>query len=146
MCPELAGKFKLLVVTKSENMMEAALSSMENTMRHTFSELRKGQQISPEQQRIRDAAQEKLVNVMREEISWEKFKKIYIAIYKETFTQEEIDGLIAFYKSPAGSAFVEKMPIVIQKVTVEMQSIAAPVMEKMRVAARQIAVEAGSIK
>lgn len=36
-------------------------------------------------------------------------------IYQETFEQEEIDGLDAFYGSPAGQAFVAKMPVVMQK-------------------------------
>jgi hypothetical protein len=36
-------------------------------------------------------------------------------IYSEVFTQEEVDGLIAFYSSPAGKAFVAKMPIVTSK-------------------------------
>lgn len=40
---------------------------------------------------------------------------IQIPIYRETFEQAEIDGLIAFYGSPVGQAFVNKMPTVSQK-------------------------------
>ena len=53
------------------------------------------------------------------------------------FTQEEIDGLIAFYESPAGATFVEKMPVVMQKSMSIMQSRAATVMEKMNAARRR---------
>ena len=32
-----------------------------------------------------------------------------------THPQKEIDSLVAFYSSPAGQAFIRKMPIVLQK-------------------------------
>jgi len=69
-------------------------------------------------------------------------RPLYIQIYQETFTQEEIDGLIAFYKSPAGVAFVDKMPVVMQRSMSIMQSRIAPMMEKMKAAMQQAADEA----
>jgi uncharacterized protein len=60
--------------------------------------------------------------MLREEMTWDKLRPVYVQIYQESFTQEEIDGLIAFYESPAGFAFVEKMPFVMQKSMSIMQS------------------------
>ena len=48
--------------------------------------------------------------VIREELSWARLKPDFAAIYAETFSQHEIDGLIAFYQGPIGSALVAKMP------------------------------------
>jgi hypothetical protein len=52
---------------------------------------------------------------VNEEMSWEKMQPLMRQLYKETFTQSEVDGMTAFYKSPAGIALVEKMPIIFQK-------------------------------
>jgi hypothetical protein len=62
-------------------------------------------------------------------------------IYQESFTQEEIDGLIAFYESPAGVAFVEKMPFAMQKSMSIMQSRMAPMMEKIKAAMKEAIAE-----
>ncbi len=43
-------------------------------------------------------------------------------IYADVYTEEEIDGILAFYNSPAVEAFVQKMPEVLQRlVPVTMQ-------------------------
>ena len=36
-------------------------------------------------------------------------------VYTDTYTEEEIDGILAFYKSPVGKAFLQKMPEVMQR-------------------------------
>ena len=36
-------------------------------------------------------------------------------MYRSTFEQDEIDGLVSFYQSPIGQAFIAKMPIIAQK-------------------------------
>lgn len=102
--------------------------------------------MSAEQQRVVDATRAKLVQVLREELSWDKLRPVYVQIYQETFTQEEIDGLIAFYNSPAGAAFVEKMPVVMQRSMSIMQSRTAPMMEKMKAAMQQAIAEAKAAK
>jgi len=52
----------------------------------------------------------KIMDEMAQEMSWEKMKDDYISLYAETFTEEELKGIIAFYKSSAGQAFTTKQP------------------------------------
>src|SRR5205823_10830451 len=96
-----------------------------------------GKSLSDEQRRYLEAAPRQFVTIMREELSWESLKPMYIEIYRDSFTQEEIDGLIAFYQSPVGMAFVNKMPIVMQKSMTSMRTRMQPMMEKMQAATRQ---------
>ncbi len=49
-----------------------------------------------------------------EEMSFEKMKDDYIDIYVRTFTPGELDGLLAFYRSPVGSRFIQKLPELMQ--------------------------------
>jgi hypothetical protein len=46
----------------------------------------------------------------REVMSWEGLIEPTIEIYEMAYTKEEIQGLIEFYKSPIGMAYIKKMP------------------------------------
>ncbi len=48
-------------------------------------------------------------------LSWEALKEEYIQLYTESFTEEELQGIIDFSKSPLGQKMAEKSPILMQK-------------------------------
>jgi len=52
---------------------------------------------------------------MRAEMSWAKMAPDLKQIYKQNFSESEIEGLLAFYQSPVGKSFVEKMPAISQE-------------------------------
>ena len=52
-------------------------------------------------------------------------------------TQEEVDGLIAFYESPAGQAYIAKMPAVAQKSMAPMQNPMIPMIRKLQASAEE---------
>jgi hypothetical protein len=132
----------LLTLTKTASLLESMYGNMEQVMRQTMAQAVAGKSLSAEQQRFLDAAPARFVGVMRQELSWESLKPVYLKIYRENFTQEEIDGLISFYQSPVGTAFASKMPIVMQESMTSMQSRMKPMMEKMRAAMKQALEEA----
>jgi uncharacterized protein len=137
---------KLLVDARVEKLLDAMLASVDQSMRQSMVATMQGRQLSPEQQRVIDEAPAKFAQVLREEMTWDKMRPIYVQIYQESFTQEEVDGLIAFYESPAGVAFVEKMPVVMQKSMSIMQSRMAPMIEKIRGGMKQTIDEAKAAK
>jgi hypothetical protein len=47
---------------------------------------------------------------MDTQLGWNVMEPEYIKLYADTFTDEELDGIIAFYKSPAGISLIEKTP------------------------------------
>ncbi len=54
-----------------------------------------------------------------EKLVTDRLKKVrpeLARIYSEAFSDPEIDGLLAFYESPAGRAAIEKLPAVNQRV------------------------------
>jgi hypothetical protein len=58
---------------------------------------------------------EKLYSLVATKYDWTKLEPAYEQIYIELYSEEELDGLLAFYKSPIGQAFVSKTPIVTSK-------------------------------
>ncbi len=49
-----------------------------------------------------------------EKVDYEELNRLVIPIYAQHFTIEELDAIIAFYKTPAGQSVLEKMPLVLQ--------------------------------
>jgi uncharacterized protein len=60
--------------------------------------------------------QKKLTGVLEPQIGWEALKPDYVRIFTETFPEDQLDSMLAFYKSPAGKNLVEKLPPVEQQV------------------------------
>lgn len=133
----------LLTVTKAEAIVNGMQGQMEQMMDQALVQMLGGRKISEEQRKIIEAASRQFSIVMKEELSWASLKSMYINIYQETFTQEDIDGLIAFYRSPAGAAFIDKMPLVIQKSASAMQTRIPQLMQKMQAAMQNAMAEAG---
>ena len=63
---------------------------------------------------------------------WEKMQAELTGIYRELFTQEEINSLIDFYQSPAGQAMVKKMPLIQNKTVQIYQKILARAMPRIQ--------------
>jgi hypothetical protein len=56
-----------------------------------------------------------VMELMQKKISWENMKESFVSIYVETFTDEELDSIVGFYRSPGGKAMLAKMPVLMQK-------------------------------
>jgi uncharacterized protein len=145
--PSTASVEHLLALTGSQKMLDGVYQQMDGFMRSTMNqELAKNPKLtSADREKIQkntDAFAKKLTDIYREELSWAKLEKMYVQIYSETFSQEEVDALIAFYESPAGKTYVEKMPLVLQKAMGEMQQLIGPIMEKVRASTQEFAKSA----
>ena len=53
---------------------------------------------------------------------------MFVKAYADTFTDSEIDAIVAFYKTPAGKAMIEKQPALTAKI---MQTIQAQMADLM---------------
>lgn len=138
--PSDASVERLLSLTKAEVLIEATYANLEESLRKAMAQATAGQALTEQRQRGLDSAAKKFVQLMREEFNWAMLKPMYVQIYKESFDQEDIDGLNDFYDSKAGRAYVDKMPVVMRKSMVVVQERMAPLVGKMT-AAMQAATE-----
>jgi len=130
---------KMLEITHADQIIQQMMAPLEANMRQMAAQARGNTPLTPEQQAAQDRAIQKGVGVLREEFTWEKMKPQYVKLYEDTFSQDEIDGLNAFYLSPAGQAFLAKMPLLMQHsmqmVQSQMQTLMPRMMQAMREAA-----------
>lgn len=66
--------------------------------------------------------EKKITQMIQAQLSWETIGPGFVDLYAKTFTEEELDAIIAFYKSPAGVAFLEKTPVLNSQITQLLQS------------------------
>jgi len=78
------------------------------------------------------AVQKRVFALMSEQLGWEKMKPICVKAYADTFTEPEIDDILAFYKSPAGQTMIQKMPSLMANVMEQMQGQMASFMQQMK--------------
>jgi hypothetical protein len=67
---------------------------------------------------------------------------MYIQIYKESFDQEDVDGLIAFYSSKVGQNYINKMPLAMQKTMAAVQQRMGPMLSRVKEAMKAAMEEA----
>jgi hypothetical protein len=62
------------------------------------------------------ALEQKISEIASQLLSWDKLAPQFVKVYADTFTEEELDAILSFYKSPAGQAWFSKSPEVGNKV------------------------------
>ena len=122
---------ELLRVTESHSLLDSMMVQFDNVMKAGMEQAIKGQTITPKQQKQIDDMQSKMIEVFKQEMNWESLEPVYIRIYRDSFTQQEVDGMLAFYESPAGQAVIKKMPLVVQNTVAEMQNRMGPFLQKL---------------
>jgi hypothetical protein len=81
----------------------------------------------------------KLIEMMKERVTWDKMRPSLVKIYSDTFSDEEIDGLLAFFQSPAGQSYVKKLPALTQQIVAYSQAQVGALMPEIQRLAREAA-------
>lgn len=101
---------EMLRVTNSEQMMV----QMFDSMRKMHTEQMAKMELPPEARASAVEIQERSLATVRKMLNWETLKPRFIDLYAATYTEPELDGILAFYKSAAGRAMLDKMPQLMQ--------------------------------
>jgi hypothetical protein len=125
---------RLLEVAQTHKAVDTRMSQFDLRLKAVMQQVAQGQPVSPELQEIFDRCRSDVVVIMREEFTWDKLEPIYVRIYQKSFTQSDIDSMIAFYKNktPVSQATINKMPLVTRNTEDELQKIMSPVMQRIQ--------------
>jgi hypothetical protein len=102
---------ELLEVTNTKKMLDQMMTSMEGIMEQQLKLI----ELPPEGQEAAKAVQKENIDWFSEFFVWEQMRDMYVDIYIEVFTEDELKELIQFYKSPLGQKMLKKMPELMQK-------------------------------
>jgi hypothetical protein len=130
--PSDASIQELLAVTDARHLIDGLKVQVDAMVSSAMQQARQGKPVTPDVQAVLDRMHEKMLVVADETLNWDTMQGICIRTYRASFTQDELDSIIAFYKTAAGQALVKKMPLVLRNVMTEMQGATALMREKIR--------------
>ena len=139
--PSEASIRQMLEVMQARKLVDSMMAQMDTLLLQTVAQVAQGRPVPPNVQKQIDQQRAEMMAMMKDLLAWEKLVPLYVRVYQKTFTQEELDGMLAFYKTPVGAAMIAKMPAVMQNTMEEMQSLMGPVMEKMQRMQKDVAAQ-----
>jgi hypothetical protein len=105
---------RIIALTKADAMMDQMMSQFK-----AMAASQMPADMTPEQRAKMQETQGKMIDLVKSFTA--KLRPQQVKIYNDIFTDEEINGLLAFYESPAGRAWVDKMPLIMSQMMIAMQ-------------------------
>ena len=129
---------KLFELTDTQAMLPRVQAQMDDMMKNMMQDMLKSKSVTPEQQKALDVFRSKVMKIQKDEITWEAIEPKMSAIYQNSLTQEDVDGIIAFYQTPTGQSFIKKMPEIMQQTMLMMQTTMVPMLKKIEAAGLEL--------
>ena len=129
--PSEASVRQLFEVMHSSKLLEAYMTQIDSTVRASMQQALAGQQLNPKQQKILDDMGRQIGSLVKAELNWPAIEPLMIDVYRNTFSQHEVDGMLAFYRSEAGQAVIAKLPTAMQLSMTGIQSHAQALTPKI---------------
>jgi hypothetical protein len=131
----------LVAVTEARELAERSIVQAERMMQRAIENGVQGRKLEGRQKQVIEKAMQRMTAALREEMRWDRMEPILIEVYRRSFTQSEVDGMLEFYRSPAGRAVTAKMPVVQQYSMTLVQAQMQSLMPKLQQIQREAAAE-----
>lgn len=122
---------ELLEVTDARKGLDTSLEQTEHMMHSVMAKSLEGKPVTPAQQEAINRMQSKVLAVLKEEMNWTKFEPVLVDIYRQSLTQEEVDGALNFYRSDVGRSMTQKMPLIMQNSMQAVQNLMLSMMPRL---------------
>ena len=101
---------QMLALTKTDSLMEGQLSGLQARVGELAKRETGVAPLNPEQTKLTNDYLKQVQDLTTDEVSWPKLRPGIVQAYADSFTEPELDGILAFYKTPAGQAIITKTP------------------------------------
>ncbi|HEX7641690.1 MAG TPA: DUF2059 domain-containing protein [Burkholderiaceae bacterium] len=138
--PSVESVNRLLDDMHIEKMLDAVRPQLDNLLKQSEQQAlaQNAKAPSAAEQKILDKFHTKVVGIINANLTMDMLRPVYVRVYKQSFSQEEVDGLITFLESPAGKAYTDKLPAAMQSVMAEMPAMMAPMTHDIQIAAKEM--------
>jgi uncharacterized protein len=101
---------ELFAVMHMDHNLDRMMSAMQHQVQVTAQSAPGTETLTPEKKKIQQEFVDNSMKVVDENFGWSELEPAYAKLYADTYTEAELDGILAFYKSPAGQAMLTKTP------------------------------------
>ncbi len=137
-----AAAEELLLLTDPDATLNQVWGQVDGMMTQQFEQMGAPEELKP----LFDKYTGKMLSAIKEEMSFKTMKDDFITIYVNTYTEEELRAIGDFYKSPAGQAFLVKMPKLIQESMAITQKKMGPLTAKIQAISMEMDAEVKKLK
>ena len=104
------AKVKELLTLLHIDQVQTQVEGNVNRQLQTLSTRQLGSTLTAEQQKQFGEMQAHVDGLVQQTLDWKTVGPDYVKLYSDTYTEPEIDSVLAFYKSPAGQTWLTKSP------------------------------------
>jgi hypothetical protein len=101
---------ELFTVLHLDQTMKQVMDAVLKQVKDASQQQLVGVTLTDAQQKKFDDFQQNVFDLVNAQMSWSKIEPDYIKLYDDAYTEEQIDGILSFYKSPVGQAMIAKTP------------------------------------
>lgn len=134
--PASEGSIKeLLAIVEAQKLIDGMLDQIGSQVDSDMQRVLAGKAPTARQRRAIESKKSAMIALIQRELAWGKLEPMYVRMYQESLTEEEVAGALAFYKTPAGQALIHKLPVLMQKAmldTRKMLTEIAPQLQKIQ--------------
>lgn len=112
---------ELFDLLNMRSMLGQLADQADAMVRSSIDDTLRGRTLSPEQQGMVDELTKRTSQLVRDSISWDSLEPMIADVYQKSLSEEELQGMIAFYRTPAGVALIAKMPLITRNTMIAVQ-------------------------
>ena len=113
---------QMLALTKTDSISQNMLSTVPARVRAAAERQPMVQAAtSPAQKKIADDYLQQMGTIAQGGTQWSALKPKVVDVYMSEFTEADLDGILAFFKTPAGQDYLAKSPDISQKTVAILQ-------------------------
>ena len=106
---------ELFTVMRVSQMSEQIVAAVQKQMETSMHSMPGMEQLTPEQTRLVNEYEGKVMTLVNGTVSWKVLEPDMVNLYTSTYSESEIEGILAFYKGPVGQVVLAKSPELNQK-------------------------------
>lgn len=122
---------ELLEVTQMRRMVDEAAVQMSRFYDQAYTSAF-GEEPTADEHADMERSKGRMKKLLEDEMSWEVMAPIYGEVYRQSFTDEELKALVAFYRTPTGQALIAKQPLVLENLLKAMQARMQVIMPRIQ--------------
>jgi hypothetical protein len=106
-----AAKVKdLFAVTHVDHGLDRMRGAMEQQVQSTAKNASGAEAMTPEKKKIQQEYVDNSMKVVDQHFGWPVLEPEFLKLYMDSYSEADLDGMLAFYKSPAGQDMLSKAP------------------------------------
>lgn len=132
---------RLLAASRAQTMLDSMLPQMEAMQRQQFAQMASQHSLTPEQTAQMQKIEQRTSQTLRQALAWSQLRPMYVDLYKQSFSKDDILAMAEFYESSAGQSLLDKTPALMQNLMQAIQQRMQPMLADLQKDLDQIVSE-----